>query len=146
MSATATREDPTLFDLLIQANELGVRLEIVRGLPLWEAQPVMKHQRAIDRIRASIEPQTPAALTGCRCFHVSDVALLPLAGREGCRRVRSLYAAGAACAERRSGAPRLTGCHRAAVRLPLRRLGDDDGRAKGHHGDTCDKPGGHDGL
>lgn len=73
MSVTATREEPTLFGQFIQANELGVRLEIVRGLPLWEAHPIMKHQRAIDRIRASIEPRTPAALTGCQCIHVSDV-------------------------------------------------------------------------
>ena len=43
MSVTATREETNLFGQLIQANELGVRLEIVRGLPMWEAHPVMKH-------------------------------------------------------------------------------------------------------
>jgi hypothetical protein len=70
---TATREESNLFGQFIQANELGVRLEIVRGLPMWEAHPVMKHQRAIDRIRGSIEPRTPAVLTACQCIHVSDV-------------------------------------------------------------------------
>jgi hypothetical protein len=39
---------------LVQANELGIRLEIVGGLPLWEFSPARRHQQAIDRIRASI--------------------------------------------------------------------------------------------
>ncbi|HWP00205.1 MAG TPA: Uma2 family endonuclease [Methylococcus sp.] len=55
---------------LLTADELGVRLEIVGGIPLWEAQPVYKHQKAIDRIRATIEPVTAG---GCGCIHVSDV-------------------------------------------------------------------------
>ncbi|BBL74642.1 Uma2 family endonuclease [Methylomagnum ishizawai] len=55
---------------LLTANELGVRLEIVNGIPLWEAQPVYKHQKAIDRIRASIAPVGPEA---CGCIHASDV-------------------------------------------------------------------------
>ena len=38
------------------ANKLGVRLEIVGGLPIWEAHPVYKHRKAIDRIRATIQP------------------------------------------------------------------------------------------
>ncbi len=60
---------------LLQANELGIRLEIVAGLPIWEPQPVLKHQRAVDRIRASIEPVSPEAgqQAGCSCVHTSDV-------------------------------------------------------------------------
>lgn len=60
---------------LLQADELGVRLEIVGGLPLWEPHPVWKHQKAIDRIRASIEPLSPSADPegGCPCLHISDV-------------------------------------------------------------------------
>jgi Uma2 family endonuclease len=56
----------------LQANELGVRLEIVGGLPIWEAHPVYKHQKAIDRIRATI---TSVALSDevCTCVHASDV-------------------------------------------------------------------------
>lgn len=55
---------------LLTANELGIRLEIIGGMPLWEAQPVYKHQKAIDRIRASIKP---IANPPCECVHVSDV-------------------------------------------------------------------------
>jgi len=55
---------------LLSANELGIRLEIVGGIPLWEAQPVYKHQKAVDRIRASIKPGTGQA---CQCVHVADV-------------------------------------------------------------------------
>lgn len=54
----------------VRADELGIRLEIVRGLPLWEAAPTLRHQRAVDRIRASIAPQTPSAYA---CVHVADV-------------------------------------------------------------------------
>lgn len=55
---------------LLQAEELGVKLEIVNGLPIWEAQPVYKHQKAVDRIRESIEPATGSA---CSCIHAADV-------------------------------------------------------------------------
>lgn len=55
----------------LRAEELGIRLEIVRGLPTWEAHPVWKHQKAVDRIRATIRPR-PAA-PACGCVHASDV-------------------------------------------------------------------------
>lgn len=55
---------------LLQAEELGVRLEIVNGLPIWEAQPVYKHQKAVDRIRDSIESTNEAS---CECIHAADV-------------------------------------------------------------------------
>lgn len=57
----------------LTADELGVRLEIVEGLPIWEAQPLYKHQRAVDRIRATIERASPTNGTGCGCIHVADV-------------------------------------------------------------------------
>lgn len=66
-------EGTRLFRQLLQADELGVRLEIVGGLPIWEAHPILKHQRAIDRIRASITPAAPTDTPGCPCIHVSDV-------------------------------------------------------------------------
>ncbi len=57
-----------------QANELGVRLEMVGGLPLWETYPVLRHQKAIDRIRASIECNSDyLAEEGCACIHAADV-------------------------------------------------------------------------
>lgn len=61
---------------LLRADELGIRLEMVAGLPIWEPHPVYKHQKAIDRIRATIEqmPTADGALAdGCACIHVSDV-------------------------------------------------------------------------
>ena len=54
----------------LRAEELGIRLEVVSGLPIWEAHPVWKHQKAIDRIRASISKRNGAQ---CTCVHASDV-------------------------------------------------------------------------
>ncbi|GAB4579737.1 MAG: Uma2 family endonuclease [Anaerolineales bacterium] len=60
--------------VLLQANELGIRLEIVGGLPLWEAKPVLKHQRAVDRIRYSIQKDTDQKQNpDCGCYHYADV-------------------------------------------------------------------------
>lgn len=56
---------------LLPAEELGVRLEIVAGIPLWEAQPVYKHQKAVDRIRAGIQVRKDN--DACACVHVADV-------------------------------------------------------------------------
>ena len=38
----------------LRADELGIRLEIVAGLPIWEPHPVYKHQKEVDRIRSSV--------------------------------------------------------------------------------------------
>lgn len=54
----------------LRAEELGIRLEVVSGLPIWEAHPVWKHQKAIDRIRATIRPREGVV---CSCVHASDV-------------------------------------------------------------------------
>ncbi|HZS07493.1 MAG TPA: Uma2 family endonuclease [Blastocatellia bacterium] len=56
----------------LSADELGVRLEIVGGLAIWEAHPVYKHQKAIDRIRATIRPADQNS-SACECIHASDV-------------------------------------------------------------------------
>lgn len=59
----------------MRAEELGIRLEIVGGLPIWEPHPVWKHRKAVDRIRASIHPSPAAASRAgdCRCVHAADV-------------------------------------------------------------------------
>jgi hypothetical protein len=57
--------------IFLQADQMGIRLEIVGGLPIWEAKPLLKHQRAVDRIRASIQ-KAPGA-SDCGCFHYADV-------------------------------------------------------------------------
>ncbi|KGQ21775.1 Uma2 family endonuclease [Thermus filiformis] len=54
---------------LLEADALGLKLEWVGGLPLWEAHPTYRHQKAVDRIRASIRPKEG----GCGCVHVADV-------------------------------------------------------------------------
>jgi Uma2 family endonuclease len=59
----------------LKAEELGIRLEIVQGLPIWEPYPVYKHQKAVDRIRATItNSEASSALDErCSCLHASDV-------------------------------------------------------------------------
>ncbi len=58
---------------LLRSEELGVRLEIVQGLPVWEASPVMLHQEAVDRIRASIKKKTDAKGKICECYNIADI-------------------------------------------------------------------------
>ena len=60
-----------LQETVLQADKLGLRLEIVEGLPIWEASPMPRHQIAVDNIRASIRPTHPD--NQCGCFHLADV-------------------------------------------------------------------------
>jgi Uma2 family endonuclease len=55
---------------LLNAEDLGVKLEIAGNLAIWEASPLLKHQRAVDRIRDSI---TELEGANCRCIDVADV-------------------------------------------------------------------------
>lgn len=57
---------------LLRAEKLGIKLEIVNGLPVWEASPVIRHQIAVDRIRDSIKKSKIGDIT-CDCFHVADI-------------------------------------------------------------------------
>ena len=57
-------------ELILQADQMNVRLEIVRGLPIWEASPVAAHQLEVDRIRTSIATDEARS---CACFHLADV-------------------------------------------------------------------------
>lgn len=61
-----------LAELCERADAAGVRLEIVGGLPLWEASPTRRHQQAVDQIRATIQP-SPEHTGGCACIHIADV-------------------------------------------------------------------------
>ena len=54
---------------LLTADQLGIRLEVVNGLAIWEAQPLYKHQKAVERIARSIGRMTE----GCECVHALDV-------------------------------------------------------------------------
>jgi Uma2 family endonuclease len=57
-------------EMIMQADQMNLRLEIVRGIPIWEASPVFAHQAEVDRIRASIKP---VEATDCACIHAADV-------------------------------------------------------------------------
>jgi len=61
----------SLSPILLQASELGVRLEIVNGLPIWEAQPVYRHQKHIARIVQGISKTNISSK--CECVHAVDV-------------------------------------------------------------------------
>jgi Uma2 family endonuclease len=56
----------------LAAEQLGIRLETVGGLAIWEAQPNYRHQKAVDRIRATIKVREGSS---CACVHVADVYL-----------------------------------------------------------------------
>jgi Uma2 family endonuclease len=63
-----------LAQLFERANQVGVRLEIVGGMPLWEASPARRHHQAVDRIRATIRHMPEGNVDeGCRCVHIADV-------------------------------------------------------------------------
>ncbi len=55
---------------LLNAEDLGIKLEVAGKLPIWEASPLYKHQKAVDRIRDSI---TTREGTTCECIDVADV-------------------------------------------------------------------------
>ena len=61
-----------LLEQIMKADDLGIRLEMVGGIPMWEASPMYRHQKAVDRIRATIEPSSKTD-DGCDCIHAADV-------------------------------------------------------------------------
>jgi Uma2 family endonuclease len=63
-----------MLDLDQLLHDGAVKLEITGGIPTWEAFPGIRHQLAIDLIRASIEP-VPSSTGKCEYFHVSDVLI-----------------------------------------------------------------------
>jgi Uma2 family endonuclease len=58
---------------LFRAEQLGIKLEIAAGLPIWEASPVIFHREKIDEIRATIKKPAPESGKTCGCFHYSDI-------------------------------------------------------------------------
>lgn len=57
---------------LLNAEDLGIKLEIAGKLAIWEASPVYKHQKAVDRIRDSIK-KIKKEKNNCECLDVADV-------------------------------------------------------------------------
>ncbi len=56
-------------------REQRIKLEITGGVTTWRLLPSIRHQKVIDRIRASITPVSGAS-DGCGCYHLSDVSLI----------------------------------------------------------------------
>ena len=56
---------------LLTAEELGIKLEIIGKLAVWEASPIILHQAAIDRIRGSIKKAVVDS--DCQCVHFADI-------------------------------------------------------------------------
>ena len=57
-----------------EADEMGIRLEMVSGQPFWEFQPNFEHQRILGRIYKSIRPD-PQATSNCACVEAMDVGI-----------------------------------------------------------------------
>jgi Uma2 family endonuclease len=56
------------------ADQAGIRLEMVQGVPVWEAQPVYRHQRTVFRIESSIR-SVLGSNGECGCIHVADLSI-----------------------------------------------------------------------
>ena len=70
---TTSAVDQELWQLVLQADAVGIRLELVNGVPLWEPSPVRRHQRTIDAIRNSLQPDAGRGGRRCACVHLADV-------------------------------------------------------------------------
>jgi Putative restriction endonuclease len=64
---------PDISDFFQQADDAGIRLEIIGGLPVWEALPNLTHQEAIDRIRQTIRPAEHLNDQTCACLHYAGL-------------------------------------------------------------------------
>jgi len=60
----------TFEELVDMADNAGVKLEITRGIPTWEAFPGPRHQKGVLRALMSIER---SAGNDCGCFQLPDV-------------------------------------------------------------------------
>jgi hypothetical protein len=56
---------------LLIAEELGIKLEIIGKLAVWEASPIILHQAAVDRIRKSLK--TTVIDSDCSCVNFADI-------------------------------------------------------------------------
>lgn len=57
---------------LLNAEDLGIKLEIAGNLAIWEASPIYKHQKEVDRIRNSFKKAERDG-NNCECIDVADV-------------------------------------------------------------------------
>src|SRR5437016_3553780 len=61
-----------LWNILEDAEELGIKLAVAGELPIWEAHAVSRHQLEVKRIDRSVEPISSDA-GGCTCISIPDV-------------------------------------------------------------------------
>ena len=66
---------PELEQLMLEADQHGIRLEIVRGIPSWEAQPGFRHQNSAFRIAESIVRVQNQGSDG-GCVHALDLSIV----------------------------------------------------------------------
>jgi Uma2 family endonuclease len=57
-------------DLIREAEQTNIRLEMMDGVPVWEASPAFYHQWELKRIENSIRPLAGSV---CACISVADV-------------------------------------------------------------------------
>jgi Uma2 family endonuclease len=60
-----------LYQQLLDADEAGVRLEMVMGQPMWEMHPSPLHQMVLRQIARSVRP-TKEGDSSCGCFDLQD--------------------------------------------------------------------------
>jgi Uncharacterized protein conserved in cyanobacteria len=58
--------------LMAMADEMGIRIEMAGGIPTWENQPVIRHQRALKRIASTIRIGRTSG-SDCGCVWYPDV-------------------------------------------------------------------------
>jgi len=74
MAQTTPATDPGyLLERLVR--EQRIKLEITGGVPTWRLLPGVRHQKVIDRIRATIAPVAGQA-EECGWYHLADVSLI----------------------------------------------------------------------
>lgn len=56
------------------AEDAGIRLEVVQGLPIWEFLPSPIHTMDSKRIDRSIRPD-PSSDAGCACYSFEDISI-----------------------------------------------------------------------
>ena len=57
------------------AEQAGIKLEYVGGIPIWEAMPVYRHQKKVMAICASVRAERGDG-NGCACLAVPDLSIL----------------------------------------------------------------------
>ena len=64
--------DSSILAAVQAADEAGIKIEMVGGLPVWESMPTARHQRAVYAIQRSIAPRNTQE-GGCGCVSYADV-------------------------------------------------------------------------